>query len=77
MLPRGWVYGAQYGLGNKGLGKLGLGERVVGWEEVSVKHLWVHIYCFRGKGGEREQHRGRADNQKVGGRRTREKIDEV
>jgi hypothetical protein len=29
MLPRGWVYGAQYGLGNKGLGKMGLSERVV------------------------------------------------
>ncbi len=27
-------------------------------------------------GGEK-QHRGRADDQKVGGRRTREKIDEV
>ena len=77
MLPRGWVYGAQYGLGNKGLGKLGLGERVVGWEEVSVKHLWGTHLLFSGEGGEREQHRGRADNQKVGGRRTREKIDEV
>jgi hypothetical protein len=30
--------------------------------------------CF---GGGEEQHRGRADDQKVGGRRAREKIDEV
>ncbi len=29
VLPRGRVYGAQYGLGNKGLGKMGLSERVV------------------------------------------------
>ena len=53
MLPRGWVYGAQYGLGNKGLGKLGMGERVVGWEEVSVKHLWGTHLLFSGEGGER------------------------
>ena len=31
---------------------------------------------FGGRGGEK-QHRGRADNQKVGGRRTREKVDKV
>jgi hypothetical protein len=29
VLPRGRVNGAQHGLGNKGLGKMGLRERVV------------------------------------------------
>jgi hypothetical protein len=29
VLSRGWVYGAQYGLGNKELGKMGLSGRVV------------------------------------------------
>ncbi len=29
MLLRGRVYGAQHGLGNKGLGNMGLSERVV------------------------------------------------
>jgi hypothetical protein len=67
------VDGAHNGLGNKGLGKIG---RVMKGEEVLVKllggtHGW--LVC---EGGE-EQHRGRADDQKVGGRRTREKIGEV
>jgi hypothetical protein len=29
VLPRGRVCGAQHGLGNKGLGKMGLSDRVV------------------------------------------------
>jgi hypothetical protein len=29
VLPRARVYGAHYGLGNKGLGKMGLSGRVV------------------------------------------------
>jgi hypothetical protein len=29
VLPRGRVYGAQRGLGNSGLGKMGLSKRVV------------------------------------------------
>jgi hypothetical protein len=67
------VDGAHHGLGNKGLGKIG---RVVKGEEVLVKLLGgTHGWLFCG-GGE-EQHRGRADDQKVGGRRAREKIDEV
>jgi hypothetical protein len=35
-------------------------------------YTWVGVL-----GGGEEQHRGRADDQKVGGRRAREKIDEV
>jgi hypothetical protein len=74
--PRGRVYGAQHGLGNKGLAKMGLSERVVESEEVLIEHQWgTHLLFFFG-GGEK-QHRWRADNQKVGGRRAREKVDEV
>ena len=74
MLPRGWVYGAQYGLGNKGLGKLGLGERVVGWEEVSVKHLWGTHLLFSGEGGG-ERTTQRASRQPKSGRQTNTRKD--
>ncbi len=41
-----------------------------------VKHLWgTHLLFFWG--GREKQHRWRADNQKVGGRRAREEVDEV
>jgi hypothetical protein len=42
----------------------------------TVQQGGTHL-LFSGEGGERKQHRGRADNQKVGGRRAREKVDEV
>ncbi len=40
MRPRSRVYGAQHGLSNRGLGKMGLSKR----EEVLVKHQWgIHF----------------------------------
>jgi hypothetical protein len=41
---------------------------------VLVKHQWGTHLLF---GGDKTTHRRIADNQKVGGRRAREKIDEV
>ncbi len=44
---------------------------------MSVKHLWVHIYCFRGKGGERNNTEGEQTTKKWEADETREKVDEV
>ena len=72
MLPRGRVYGAQHGLGGRGFSEMGLSERVVEWKKVLVKHQWgTHVFFF---GGGEKQHRWRADDQKVVGRRERDKI---
>ncbi len=47
--------------------RIGVGKTPVGYTFI----------VFGGRGGGEKQHRGRADNQKVGGRRAREKVDEV